>query len=266
LACLQIDSLCRLGAVLATTSMNFSVTQLTAPGARNPVSGLRFLHPVLLMDIVEMSQSTEGTAGTGGRGETASGFEIAKKCMNHLGISEFVYIPPGPPPGPDQGQPHDGIERLLGQPAARRRLTEDEVRECRQRQKDLVASGKPGAVPSLSQGEGTLEGHVSSRDGSFLGDGASGASGAPSGGALPSYRPEEITTCTCAVCLENQADALILPCGHTECCIECVEACIARGDSRCPTCRACIENHLPQATRRRSQQPQGQQPAEAVND
>ena len=102
----------------------------------------------------------------------------------------------------------------------RRRLTNQEVYDYKSTQRDLIAAGKPGAVAATH--EATY--------------------GTTAQGPLAEAK-------TCAVCLEKLADAVILPCGHTECCLECVGACIARGDRRCPTCRTWIENHLAQAPR-----------------
>ena len=105
----QVDRLC--GAVLASTSMNFEIAQLTA-GVKNEVAGIRFLHPVLFMNLVEISADPA----------RATGFEQARRWMSHLGIDTFVYTTPNPV-DPHDGQPHDQSER----PMQRRRLTNQEV-------------------------------------------------------------------------------------------------------------------------------------------
>jgi len=47
----------------------------------------------------------------------------------------------------------------------------------------------------------------------------------------------------CNICMDKAADALILPCGHMETCMECAKRCLI-SSRQCPTCRAPIEKLL----------------------
>ena len=175
--------------------MNFGIESIGEGVVNCPVTGLRFLHPVLFMDKVELS----------GHPEKLMGAEVAKGYMARLGLLCF---------SPEGGQ--------------RRRLTEDEVRECLVKQRGLVEEQKAGAVPKkveeVEMGGGpAVEGDGRNRE-------------------APSIQKE------CAICLEKLADALILPCGHTDCCMECLQVCLTKGDHRCPQCRSWIETILPQRT------------------
>jgi len=104
----------------------------------------------------------------------------------------------------------------------RRLLFQGEIGEQYREQQRLVSSGQPGAV----RGE--------------------------AGGALMEPEPQAAhargSDGNCNICLDKVADAIILPCGHTESCVACARTCFSRGLT-CPTCRAPIEKVLAQAPR-----------------
>ena len=43
----------------------------------------------------------------------------------------------------------------------------------------------------------------------------------------------------CAICMQNEANAAIIPCGHTVACVRCLEKC-----DKCPVCRRGIRSLL----------------------
>mmetsp|Transcript_9957 Transcript_9957/g.19450 ORF Transcript_9957/g.19450 Transcript_9957/m.19450 type:complete len:304 (-) Transcript_9957:125-1036(-) len=59
--------------------------------------------------------------------------------------------------------------------------------------------------------------------------------------SMPSRRPSVLGECV--ICLENQANCILAPCGHDVLCMQCALQ-IRRGRRSCPTCRRDIERIL----------------------
>uniref|UniRef100_A0A6T8N154 RING-type domain-containing protein n=1 Tax=Hemiselmis andersenii TaxID=464988 RepID=A0A6T8N154_HEMAN len=59
--------------------------------------------------------------------------------------------------------------------------------------------------------------------------------------SIPSRRPSVLGECS--ICLENNANCVLAPCGHDMLCMQCA-AHIRRGGKPCPTCRSPIERVL----------------------
>jgi len=99
------------------------------------------------------------------------------------------------------------------QPHLRRRLNDGEVGRAVEAQRTKLINGERGAVPENP-------------------DSASDTVAMAARAAL-----------ICNICMDKAADALILPCGHMETCMECAKQCMS-SSRQCPTCRAPIEKLL----------------------
>jgi len=104
-----------LDAVITSTSMNFSISAIT-DGLSRRVSGLRFLHPVMFIDEVEIMNDVA----------RSDGFAEVDRLTKRLNFRPF--------------------EGVAGQ--GRKRLSDAEVQAAWSAQRRLVASSEPGAVPA----------------------------------------------------------------------------------------------------------------------